>query len=71
MIGRLRAAGFDVAMAAHAYSALDSYIYGFALTKMNLPFETAEEAGDGVGDHARSRSLSTSTPTSSSSSTST
>ena len=45
VIGRLRAAGFDVAMAAHAYSALDSYIYGFALTKMNLPFETAEEAG--------------------------
>ena len=29
-------------MAAHAYSLLDSYIYGFALTKMNLPFETCE-----------------------------
>jgi hypothetical protein len=29
--------------AAHAYSLLDSYIYGFALTKMNLPFETEEE----------------------------
>ena len=26
-------------MAAHAYSVLDSYIYGFAVTKMNLPFE--------------------------------
>jgi AcrR family transcriptional regulator len=38
VIGRLRAAGFEVAMAAHAYSLLDSYIYGFALTKMNLPF---------------------------------
>ena len=25
---------------------LDSYIYGFALTKMNLPFETAEEVTD-------------------------
>jgi hypothetical protein len=25
---------------------LDSYIYGFALTKMNLPFETTEEVGD-------------------------
>jgi AcrR family transcriptional regulator len=38
VIGRLRAAGFDIEMAAHAYSLLDSYIYGFALTKMNLPF---------------------------------
>jgi AcrR family transcriptional regulator len=39
VIGCLRAAGFGMAMAAHAYSALDAYIYGFALTKMNLPFE--------------------------------
>ena len=43
VLGKLRAAGFDVAMAAHAYSLLDSYIYGFALTKMNLPFDTSEE----------------------------
>jgi AcrR family transcriptional regulator len=43
MLGRLRAAGFSVEMAAHAYSLLDSYIYGFALTKMRLPFETSEE----------------------------
>jgi len=45
VIGRLRSAGFDVAMAAHAYSLLDSYIYGFALTKLNLPFESSEEVG--------------------------
>ena len=45
VLGRLRAAGFDVAMTAHAYSLLDSYIYGFALTKINLPFEPAT-AGD-------------------------
>jgi len=43
VIGGLRAAGFDIAMAAHAYSLLDSYIYGFALTKMNLPFDTSQE----------------------------
>ena len=43
VIGRLRAAGFSVEMAAHAYSLLDSYIYGFALTKMSLPFDTPEE----------------------------
>jgi AcrR family transcriptional regulator len=41
VIGRLRAAGFTVEMAAHAYSLLDSYIYGFALTRMNLPFDTS------------------------------
>ena len=43
VIGRLRAAGFDLEMTAHAYSLLDGYIYGFALTKMNLPFETPME----------------------------
>jgi AcrR family transcriptional regulator len=40
----LRNAGFSVPMAAHAYSALDSYIYGFALQQASLPFDTAEEA---------------------------
>jgi AcrR family transcriptional regulator len=39
VLGNLRASGFSVEMAAHAYSVLDSYIYGFALTKLNLPFE--------------------------------
>jgi AcrR family transcriptional regulator len=46
VIGNLRAAGFDMAMAAHAYSLLDSYVYGFALTKMNLPFDTGEEVAE-------------------------
>ncbi|HEV8697046.1 MAG TPA: TetR/AcrR family transcriptional regulator [Candidatus Limnocylindrales bacterium] len=46
VIGSLRAGGFDIVMAAHAYSLLDSYIYGFALTKMNLPFQASEEVGD-------------------------
>ena len=46
VIGSLRAGGFDIAMAAHAYSLLDSYIYGFALTKMNLPFQASEEVGE-------------------------
>jgi AcrR family transcriptional regulator len=39
VIGCLRAAGFDMAATATAYSLLDSYIYGYAMTKMNLPFE--------------------------------
>jgi AcrR family transcriptional regulator len=46
VIGRLRAAGFEVEMAAHAYALLDSYIYGFALTKINLPFDASEKVGD-------------------------
>ncbi len=46
VIGCLRGAGFEMSMAAHAYSALDAYIYGFALTKIALPFEsTADIAG--------------------------
>lgn len=44
VLGSLRSAGFDIATAAHVYSLLDSYIYGFALTKMSLPFETPDEA---------------------------
>jgi AcrR family transcriptional regulator len=46
VLGSLRAGGFDVALAAHAYSVLDGYVYGFALTKMNLPFETTEDIGE-------------------------
>lgn len=37
VLGTLRAAGFPVAMAAHAFSALDAYIYGFALQEASLP----------------------------------
>ena len=43
VIGSLRAAGLEMDLAARAYSLLDSYIYGFALTKMNLPFDASEE----------------------------
>ncbi|WP_269859229.1 TetR/AcrR family transcriptional regulator [Streptomyces sp. RPT161] len=40
VLGCLRKAGFSVALAAHAYSVLDSYIYGFALQERSLPFDT-------------------------------
>lgn len=39
-------AGFSIKMAAHAFSVLDSYIYGFALKEKSLPFDTPEEAAD-------------------------
>jgi AcrR family transcriptional regulator len=44
VLGVLRGAGFSVELAAHAYSLLDSYIYGFALEEASLPFHTPEEA---------------------------
>lgn len=45
-LGTLRAAGFTVAMTAHAYALLDAYTYGFALQEAALPFnsETVAEA---------------------------
>ncbi len=43
VIGCLRHAGFSIEMTAHAYSVLDSYIYGFAHQEINLPFDPAEE----------------------------
>lgn len=48
VLGCLRASGFPVALAAHAFSALDAYVYGFVLTELNLPFEAGEGAEDFV-----------------------
>ena len=46
VIGCLREAGFSIPMAAHAYSVLDSYIYGFALQQKSLAFKTSEELAE-------------------------
>jgi AcrR family transcriptional regulator len=46
VIGALREGGFSIPMAAHAYSVLDGYIYGFALTHTNLPFVTSQETAE-------------------------
>jgi AcrR family transcriptional regulator len=43
VIGRLRGAAFSIAMAAHAYSVMDAYIYGFAMNQANLPSELGLE----------------------------
>jgi AcrR family transcriptional regulator len=42
VIGSLRKAGFSIELAAHTFSALDSYVYGFALQEASLPFDTPE-----------------------------
>jgi AcrR family transcriptional regulator len=46
VIGSLRSAGLDMPTIAHAYSLLDSYIYGFALFMANLPFDPSEEVAE-------------------------
>lgn len=43
VIACLRQGGFSMALTAHAFAALDSYIYGFALQELKLPFETGDE----------------------------
>jgi AcrR family transcriptional regulator len=46
VLGNLLASGFGMAGSARAYSVLDSYIYGFALTKMNMPFDATSNVPD-------------------------
>lgn len=43
VLGCLRAAGFSVALAGHAYAVLDAFVYGFVHTELSLPFSTPEE----------------------------
>lgn len=43
VLGVLRGAGFSVEMAAHAFSLLDAYIYGFAVQETSLPFQGSDD----------------------------
>jgi AcrR family transcriptional regulator len=43
VLATLLEAGFSGLMAAHTYTLLDSYIYGFALQEMSLPFDDPGE----------------------------
>jgi AcrR family transcriptional regulator len=49
VIGTLRAGGFSVAMTAHAFSAIDAYVYGFALQEATLPFQSPDEVPEMAG----------------------
>ncbi|MFD5479333.1 TetR/AcrR family transcriptional regulator [Streptomyces hawaiiensis] len=49
VIGTLRAGGFSVPMAAHAVSLIDSYLYGFVLQELSLPFAGAAELDEVAG----------------------
>ncbi len=46
VLGCLRRAGFPITLVAHAYSALDSYIYGFAMQERVLPLGTPEQIAE-------------------------
>lgn len=56
VIGTLRQAGFSIGVALHAYSALDSYIYGFARQQANM-------SGDGSGSPEAAQQLMSQIPT--------
>jgi AcrR family transcriptional regulator len=45
-LGVLRAAGFSLPRAAHAYALLDSYVYGFALQEASMPLGGPEPVAE-------------------------
>ncbi|MGW0706101.1 TetR/AcrR family transcriptional regulator [Streptomyces sp. NPDC002643] len=49
VLGALRSGGFSVPMAAHAVSLIDSYLYGFVLQELSLPFKETTELEEVTG----------------------
>jgi AcrR family transcriptional regulator len=49
VLATLRNAGFSLVMAAHAFSVIDAYVYGFALQQINIPLQSREQTAE-VGD---------------------
>lgn len=43
VIGCCRRAGFSVEMSAHAFSLIDSYVHGFVLQEVTLPFDNTDD----------------------------
>lgn len=46
VLGCFRGSGFSIELTAHAYSLIDSYVYGFALQEANIPFDTEGDITD-------------------------
>lgn len=46
ILGCLRGNGFPVELAAHAFSVIDAYVFGFVLTEANLPMSAGEDAAE-------------------------
>jgi AcrR family transcriptional regulator len=53
VLGCLRAAGFSIEMAVHAYSVQDAYIYGFALQERDMSAESAADFAAEAGRQMR------------------
>jgi AcrR family transcriptional regulator len=51
LLGVLMTEGFSAALATHAFSAIDAYVYGFALTETSLPFEPGDGAEEAFADN--------------------
>lgn len=49
VIGCLRSQGFTIAGAAHAFSLLDAYIYGFVIQELALPLGSPDEVQEAAG----------------------
>lgn len=52
VLGCLRAAGFSVPMAGHAFALLDAHLYGFVMQELALPFDDGDDlspVADDVG----------------------
>jgi len=45
VLGCLRRGGFPIALASHAFSVIDAYVYGFVLTEQSLPFDSSHAGG--------------------------
>ena len=45
VLGCLRAGGFSVPMAAHAFALLDAHLYGFLVQELALPFAPGDDLG--------------------------
>ena len=50
VLGSLRKSGFTLVMAAHAFSVIDGYVYGFALQQINIPLQSREQVAE-VGEN--------------------
>ena len=46
VIGTLRRAGFSIEMAAHAFSAIDAYTYGFASQQAGMPVDSPQQVAE-------------------------
>lgn len=46
VLGSLRKADFTLVTAAHAFSVIDGYVYGFALQQINIPLQSREQVAE-------------------------